>query len=165
MPLIEWIIVRLDVSGNEWRRHNKDMEPQRRGSVPPLHTRKRNRTLGLRKTTLGSRVHVQPVGLNAETKKGSAPTRRGDVSLDNPLYRTFPISSRSRQLAMVCVDNPRWPDGRKPRQVNEGFLLSYCCTVNVMVMLWLTGEDPEPLAKSVTLCCPTNGDGVGAGVG
>jgi hypothetical protein len=36
---------------------------------PPLHTRKGNRTLGLSKTTLGGRVHVQPVGLNAETKK------------------------------------------------------------------------------------------------
>ena len=60
--------VRLDVSEDEWRR-NKDMEPQRRGSVPPLHTRKGNRTLGLSKTTLGGGVHVQPVGLNAETKK------------------------------------------------------------------------------------------------
>src|SRR4029077_1800094 len=60
--------VRLDVSEDEWCR-NKDMEPQRRGSVPPLHTRKGNRTLGLSKTTLGGGVHVQPVGLNAETKK------------------------------------------------------------------------------------------------
>ena len=68
MPLIEWMTVRLDVSEDEWRR-NKDMEPQRRGSVPPLHTRKGNTTLGLSKTTLGGGVHVQPVGLNAETKK------------------------------------------------------------------------------------------------
>src|SRR5258706_10374522 len=60
--------VRLDVSENEWRRH-KDMEPQRRGSVLPLHIWKRNRTLGLRKTTLEVGVHVQRVGLNAETKK------------------------------------------------------------------------------------------------
>jgi hypothetical protein len=69
LPLIEWITVRLDVSENEWRRHNKDMEPQRTGSVPPLHTRKRNRTLGLRKTTRRSCVHVQTIGLNAEPKK------------------------------------------------------------------------------------------------
>src|ERR1700723_2177849 len=61
--------VRLGVSENEWCRHNKDMEPQRTGSVSPIDTRKRNRTLGPRKTTLGARVHVQPVGLNAEAKK------------------------------------------------------------------------------------------------
>src|SRR5580692_9402296 len=61
--------VRLDVSEDEWRRPNEDMKPQRRGSVPPLHPRKRNRTLALSKTTLGVKVHVHPVGLNAETKK------------------------------------------------------------------------------------------------
>jgi|SRR5271169_439491 len=77
---------------NEWGR-NKDMEPQRRGSDPPLHTRERYRTLSLRKTTLGSRVHVQPVGLNAETKKVSAPAQRGDFSLDISLYRSFPITA------------------------------------------------------------------------
>jgi hypothetical protein len=74
LPFIEWMTVRLDVSENDWRRHDKDMEPQRTGSVPPLDTRKRNRTLGRRKTTLGvgvhvQPVHVQPVGLNAEAKK------------------------------------------------------------------------------------------------
>src|SRR5260221_8848878 len=61
--------VRIDFSEAEWRRHNQDMEPQRRGSVPPLHSRKRNRTSGLSKTTLEVGVHLQPVGLNAETKK------------------------------------------------------------------------------------------------
>src|SRR5258708_5488693 len=45
------------------------MEPQGRGSVSPLRTRRRNRALGLSKTTLRSRVHVQTVGLNAATKK------------------------------------------------------------------------------------------------
>jgi hypothetical protein len=69
LPLLEWMTVRLDVSEDEWRRHNQDMEPQRRGSVPPLHSRKRNRTSGLSKTTLEVGVHLQPVGLNAETKK------------------------------------------------------------------------------------------------
>ena len=64
------------------------MEPQGRGSVSPIRTTKRNRTLGRRKSTLGSRVHVQTVRLNAENKKGSAPSRRGDVSLDIPFYRT-----------------------------------------------------------------------------
>src|SRR5712664_784090 len=45
------------------------MEPQGRGSVSPLRTRRRNSALGLSKTTLRSRVHVQTVGLNAATKK------------------------------------------------------------------------------------------------
>src|SRR5260370_16649981 len=48
-----------------------------------------NRALGLRKTSLRLRVHVQTVGLNAETKKGSVPTRRGNMSLDIPFYRTL----------------------------------------------------------------------------
>src|SRR5258708_11945158 len=52
---------------NEWRRRNKGMEPQGRGNVPALHTPERNKRLGLRKTTLESRGHVQTVGLNAET--------------------------------------------------------------------------------------------------
>src|SRR6266481_5919900 len=85
--------VRLDVSENEWRRHNKGMEPQGRGSVLPLHIWKRNRTLGLRKTTLGVGVHVQPVGLNAETKKDRHRAGRGGLSLDIPFYRTCPISA------------------------------------------------------------------------
>ena len=46
------------------------MEPQGRGNVPALHTPERNKRLGLSKTTLESRVYVQTVGLNAETKKG-----------------------------------------------------------------------------------------------
>ncbi len=96
MPLIEWMTVRLDVSENGWRRRNKEMEPQRRGSVAPPHTRRRNRTSGLRETTLRLRAHVHPVGLNAETKTGSAPTLRGGLSLDIPLYRTCPVRALIR---------------------------------------------------------------------
>src|SRR5258708_14798072 len=66
------------------------MEPQGRGSVSPLRTRRRNRALGLRKTTLRSRVHVQTVGLNAETKKDRHRAGRGGFSLDIPFYRTCP---------------------------------------------------------------------------
>ena len=44
----------------------KDMEPQGRESDAPVRTRRRSGTLGLRKTTLESRVHVQTVGLNAK---------------------------------------------------------------------------------------------------
>ena len=67
----------LYVSENEWRRHNSEMELQGRGSLAPLCTRRRHRTLGLRKTTLRTKVHVQTVGLNAE--KRSASSRRGAV--------------------------------------------------------------------------------------
>ena len=42
------------------------MEPQGRESDAPVRTRRRSGTLGLRKTTLESRVHVQTVGLNAK---------------------------------------------------------------------------------------------------
>src|SRR5258708_8771302 len=83
--------VRLDVSENEWRRH-KDMQPQRRGSVLPLHIWKRNRTLGLRKTTLGVGVHVQRVGLNAETKKDR---HRAEVEM---FLLTFPFIGLFRNL-------------------------------------------------------------------
>src|SRR5258708_29073390 len=31
-------------------------------------------------------------------KKGSAPSRRGDVSLDIPFYRTSPVTALSRQV-------------------------------------------------------------------
>lgn len=41
-----------------------------RGSVSPLRTRRRNRALGLRKTTLGVGLHAQTVGMNAETRMG-----------------------------------------------------------------------------------------------
>jgi hypothetical protein len=56
----------LFVSGNEWCRHDSEMEPQG-----------------------GRRNDVQTVGLNAETKKVPAPSRRGDISLDIRFYRTL----------------------------------------------------------------------------
>ena len=85
--LVEWMTIRLDVSENEWRRHNKDMEPQRTGCVRPLHTRKRNRTLGLRKT-------ARPIArAECRDKKMSAPSRRRNMSLDIPFYRTSPTSA------------------------------------------------------------------------
>src|SRR5216684_8160708 len=95
--------VRLDVSENEWRRHNKDMEPQRRGSVPPLHTRKLKRTLDLSKTTLGSRSARSTSWAECRDKKGSAPSRRKEMSLDIPLYRTCPISV-NQDLSLVRSD-------------------------------------------------------------
>jgi hypothetical protein len=72
------------------------MEPQGRGNVPALHTPERNKRLGLRKTTLESRVHVQTVGLNAEQSIGIEPR---DISLDIPFNRTSPVSASIRQKA------------------------------------------------------------------
>jgi hypothetical protein len=70
LPLIAWTTVRLVMfQKNDGRRHNSEMEPQGRGSLPPLYTRRQNRALSLSKTTHEARVHVQTVGLNAKTKK------------------------------------------------------------------------------------------------
>jgi hypothetical protein len=75
---------------NDWRRHDSEMEPQGRGSVSPLRTRRRNTALRLRKTTLGVRVHVQTVGLNAETMDRHRAEGEG-FSLDIPFYRTCTV--------------------------------------------------------------------------
>src|SRR5580765_4593608 len=66
------------------------MEPQGGRGISPFRVTKRSTKLRrLSKTTRPSRVHVQTVGLNAETKKVSAPSRRREISLDIPFYRTF----------------------------------------------------------------------------
>src|SRR5580700_8144864 len=44
------------------------MEPQAGRTLSPIHTTKRSNGF-LKKTTRRSRVHVQTIGLNAETKK------------------------------------------------------------------------------------------------
>src|SRR5260370_37752121 len=64
------------------------MEPQGRGKVPARHTPERDKRLGLSKTTLESRVHVQTSWAECRDKKGSASSRRRDISLDIPFYRT-----------------------------------------------------------------------------
>src|SRR5271165_889002 len=98
---MQWTIIRLVVSENDWRRHNSEMEPKRRGKPSPLCTWRRSKTLGLRKATLRSRIHVQEVGLNAGGK-GPASSRRGGFSLDIPLYRTFPVTV-NRELAVGAL--------------------------------------------------------------
>ena len=72
----------------------KDMEPQGRESGAPVRTRRRSGTLGLRKTTLESRVHVQTVGLNA--KKIISALSQGKTFL-----LTFPFIGSLR--AACCV--------------------------------------------------------------
>src|SRR4029077_10964670 len=49
-------------------RHDREMEPQAGRTISPFRPTKRSND-SLRKTTRRSRVHVQTIGLNAETKK------------------------------------------------------------------------------------------------
>ena len=90
LPLIEWITVRLDVSEDEWRRRNKNMEPQGRGSVSPLSHAE------TKQATRPEQDHSQIEGARSNSwaecrnKKVSALSRRGDMSLDISFYRTCP---------------------------------------------------------------------------
>ena len=98
MPLIKWITVRLDVSETNGAVANKGMEPQGRRRISPFRVTKRSTKLRRLSKTTRLRVHVQTVGLNAETKKVSAPSRRRRMSLDIPFYRTFPITALIRHF-------------------------------------------------------------------
>src|SRR5260370_6639850 len=96
------------VSGNEWRRHDSEMEPQGGRRMSPFRVTERSTKLRcLRKTTRRSRVHVQTVGLNAETTKVSAPSRRGDISLDIRFYRTSPAEKQRLQSRFSMGGRPR----------------------------------------------------------
>ena len=74
----------------------KDMEPQGRESGAPVRTRRRSGTLGLRKTTLESRVHVQTVGLNAK-KIISALSQGKTFLLTFPFIGSLRAASSLRQ--------------------------------------------------------------------
>src|SRR5260370_35952648 len=65
------------------------MEPQGWKTASPPRATKRNRTASLSKSTRSSRAPVQAVGLDAETKIVPAPSRRRNISLDIPFYRTW----------------------------------------------------------------------------
>src|SRR6516164_5339200 len=82
------------------------MEPQERRIDSPSHMRRRTKTFRLGKTTLRGSVHVQTVGLDAETKKDRHRAKRGDFSPDIPLYTTLPIFS----------DNPGSTEASRARQ-------------------------------------------------
>jgi hypothetical protein len=104
LPLIQWTTVRLVVSENDWRRHDSAMEPQGGGNISPLPARRRNRTRSLSNTTLEARVHVQTVGLNAETKKCRHRADGEECLLTFPFYRTCPISALSLTTPTVSRD-------------------------------------------------------------
>jgi hypothetical protein len=76
LPLIQWTTIRLVVSENDWRRHDRKMEPREEKSLSSLCTRRRTRAFGPRKVTLRSKIHLQPVGLNAEAKRSGIEPRR-----------------------------------------------------------------------------------------
>src|SRR6266403_514439 len=83
------------------------MEPQGRGNVPARHTPERNKRLGLSKTTLESRVHVQTSWAECRDKKVSASSRRGDFSLDIPFYRTSPETGLIRSYRVIASSRTR----------------------------------------------------------
>lgn len=91
----------------------KDMEPQGRESGAPVRTRRRSGTLGLRKTTLESRVHVQTVGLNA--KKIISALSQGKTFL-----LTFPFIGSLRAASglgsPICIASLRQQCNHYPRQ-------------------------------------------------
>jgi hypothetical protein len=65
---------------------------QRNGTTGKSYTRRQNRALSLSKTTHEARVHVQTVGLNAETKKDRH-RAEGEIFLDIPFNRTSAVSA------------------------------------------------------------------------
>src|SRR5713101_3225092 len=62
------------------------MEPQGRGNVPALQAPERNKRLGLSKTTLESRVHVQTSWAECRDKKSFGTEPKGKIFL-----LTFPF--------------------------------------------------------------------------
>jgi hypothetical protein len=71
-------------------------------------------------TTLRPRVRVQTVGLNAETRKVSAPSQRREMSIDTPFYGT----------CLVCGDQPLvW--GILPGEKFQTIPTLYQCGLNV----------------------------------
>src|SRR6266478_9602070 len=78
------------------------MEPQERGNVPARHTPERDKRLGLS----NSRIERARSNSWAECrdKKVSAPSRRGDISLDIPFYRTSPVTAFPRTLDWLLIE-------------------------------------------------------------
>src|ERR1700676_547747 len=96
------------------------MEPQGRTIDALFCTRRQSKTLCPERTTLRVRDYVQTVGLNAETKKGPASSRRGNVCVDIPFYRAFPHRHRGsaapapRHYLPVAQLRPRFSEERLP---------------------------------------------------
>src|SRR5260370_32563453 len=100
------------------------MEPPGGKRIAPFRATKRSTTLRrLRKITRRSRVHVQTVGLNAETKRVSAPSRRRKMSLDIPFYRTSPVTTyQDLRISSICYSIGRPAIWSQPCYLPEGTL-------------------------------------------
>jgi hypothetical protein len=77
LPLIQWTTIRLDVSETIGAVTTAKWNHREEEAYLRFARGDENRALGLRKTTLRSRVHVQTVGLNARDEKGPASGREG----------------------------------------------------------------------------------------
>src|SRR5258706_225570 len=74
------------------------MEPQERRRISPFRATKRSTKLRRLSKTTRLRVHVQTVGLNAETKKVSAPADGEECLLTFPFIGPFRATKRSTKL-------------------------------------------------------------------
>src|SRR6266699_1739745 len=63
-----------------------EMEPQGGRDLTVSCDETKHETTSSEQDHSPSRVHVQTIGLNAETKKVSAPSRGREISLDIPFY-------------------------------------------------------------------------------
>ena len=91
-----------------WASSPREMEPQGRGSVSSLSTRRRNRSHGLG-------VHAQTVGLNALTTMARHRANGKDFSLDIPFYRTCLCSRQIGQMTGLCSKGWESPDPKNRR--------------------------------------------------
>src|SRR5437016_455918 len=86
------------------------MEPQGRGNVPARHTPERNKRLGLRKTTLESRGHVQTSWAECPRQKKFRHRAEGEIFLLTfpfiGLFRHREASMRSATPAILLPANP-----------------------------------------------------------
>src|SRR5215472_9572274 len=97
------------------------MEPYKRIDSP-FHTRRRSKTFGLGKTTLGVREHVQAVGLNAETKNYRQRAEGEIFLLTLPLigpYRLRAFPGPNLQAALVMASGPLYLLGAAPDLCSE----------------------------------------------
>src|SRR5258706_11829912 len=74
------------------------MEPQERRRISPFRATKRSTKLRRLSKTTRLRVHVQTVGLNAETKKVSAPADGEECLLTFPFIGPFRATKRSTKI-------------------------------------------------------------------
>src|SRR6267378_4520689 len=127
------------------------MEPQGRRRISPFRATKRSTKLRRLSKTTRLRVHVQTAGLNAETKKVSAPSRRGRMSLDIPFYRTFPETPIVYTYSFASLES-RLADGSAAN--HTGVLTPSPLFLNVSRFKYLCPANAaNPIASLLPLRC------------